>query len=37
MDYSVYDAVRAEFEKVVFVIRKHFREEFEQNVVSIGI
>ncbi|MBR5856733.1 MAG: nucleotidyltransferase [Bacteroidales bacterium] len=34
MDYSVFDAVRAGFGKVVFVIRKHFREEFEQKVVS---
>ena len=29
MDYSVYDAVRAGFGKVVFVIRKHFKEEFK--------
>ena len=34
MDYSVFDAARAGFGKVVFVIRKHFREEFEQKVVS---
>lgn len=34
MDYSVFDAVRAGFGKVVFVIRKHFREDFEQKVVS---
>lgn len=34
MDYSVFDAVRVGFGKVVFVIRKHFREEFEQKVVS---
>ena len=34
MDYSVFDAVRAGFGKVVFVIRKHFREEFETKVVS---
>ena len=34
MDYSVYDAARAGFGKVVFVIRKHFREEFETKVVS---
>lgn len=32
MDYSVYDAVQAGFGKVVFVIRKFFREEFESNV-----
>ena len=29
MDYSVYDAARAGFGKVVFIIRKHFRAEFE--------
>lgn len=33
LDYSVYDAVEAGFGKVVFVIRKHFREEFENSVV----
>lgn len=33
MDYSVFDAARAGFGKIVFVIRKHFREEFEQKVV----
>jgi len=32
MDYSVYDAVQAGFGKVVFVIRKFFRSEFESNV-----
>ncbi|MBP3343354.1 MAG: nucleotidyltransferase [Bacteroidales bacterium] len=34
MDYSVFDAVRAGFGKVVFVIRKHFREDFERQIVS---
>lgn len=34
MDYSVFDAARAGFGKVVFVIRKHFREEFESLVTS---
>ena len=34
MGYSVYDAIRAGFGKIVFVIRKHFREEFETKVVS---
>ena len=34
MDYSVYDAIRAGFGKIVFVIRKHFRADFEANVVS---
>ncbi len=28
IDYSVYDAIRAGFNKVVFVIRKEFHEEF---------
>jgi len=30
MDYSIYDAVRAGFGKVVFIIRNHFREAFEK-------
>ena len=34
MDYSVYDAIRAGFGKIVFVIRKHFKADFEANVVS---
>ena len=34
MDYSVYDAVRAGFGKIVFVVRRHFRDEFEQKIVS---
>ena len=33
MDYSVFDAVRAGFGKVVFVIRKHFKEDFEKIIV----
>jgi choline kinase len=32
MDYSVYDAIRAGFGKVVFVIRKSFRIEFEERI-----
>ena len=28
IDYSVYDAIRAGFDKVVFVIRKEFHKEF---------
>jgi len=32
MDYSVYDAIRAGFGKVVFVIRNHFRLEFEERI-----
>lgn len=34
MDYSVFDAARAGFGKVVFVIRKHFREEFEKKIAA---
>lgn len=34
MDYSVYDALRAGFGKIVFVIRKDFEEEFRQKVIS---
>ena len=34
MDYSVYDAVRAGFGKVVFVVRHYFRDEFERRIVS---
>ena len=30
IDYSVYDAIRAGFKKVVFVIRKNIEEEFKQ-------
>ena len=34
LDYSVYDAVRAGFNKVVFVIRHDFEEEFKAKVGS---
>lgn len=34
MDYSVYDALRAGFGKIVFVIRKDFEDEFRQKVIS---
>ena len=34
MDYSVYDALRAGFGKVVFVIRKDFEEAFRKAVIS---
>jgi len=34
MDYSVFDALRAGFGKVVFVIRKDFEEEFRNKVLS---
>lgn len=29
MDYSIYDAIRAGFDKVVFIIRKDFAEDFK--------
>ncbi len=34
MDYSVYDAMRAGFGKVVFVIRKDFEEDFRAKILS---
>ena len=30
MDYSIYDAIRAGFKKVVFIIRESFAEEFKE-------
>ena len=35
MDYSIYDAIRAGFKKVVFVIRKHFADDFKRVVQLI--
>ncbi len=32
MDYSIYDAIRAGFGKVVFIIRKDFAENFKQSI-----
>jgi NDP-sugar pyrophosphorylase family protein len=34
LDYSIYDAKRAGFNKVVFVIREFFKEEFQEKIVS---
>lgn len=34
MDYSIYDAIRAGFGKVVFVIRKDFEQDFRDKVLS---
>lgn len=34
MDYSIYDAVRAGFGKVVFVIRRDFAKDFEAKIAS---
>jgi choline kinase len=34
MEYSIYDAIRAGFGKVVFIIRKDFADNFKQGVVK---
>ena len=34
MDYSIYDAVKAGFGKIVFVIRKSFEKEFKEKVAK---
>ena len=34
MDYSIYDAVRSGFGKVVFVIRKDFEADFREKILS---
>ncbi len=34
MDYSVYDAIRAGFGKVLFVIRRSFEDEFRRTIVK---
>ena len=34
MDYSIYDALRAGFGKIVFVIRKTFDKEFREKIIS---
>ena len=34
MDYSVFDAIRAGFGKIVFVIRHDFEEDFKQKILS---
>ena len=34
MDYSIYDAIKAGFGKIVFVIRKDFEEQFRAQVLS---
>ncbi len=33
MDYSIYDAIRAGFDRVVFIIRKDFEEAFREKIV----
>lgn len=34
MDYSIYDAIRAGFDRVVFIIRKDFEEAFREKIVA---
>ena len=34
MDYSIYDAIKSGFGKVVFVIRKDFEADFREKVLS---
>lgn len=34
MDYSIYDAIKAGFGKLVFVIRKDFEDDFKEKVLS---
>ena len=34
LDYSIYDAARAGFTRVIFVISKYFEEEFKRNVAG---
>ncbi len=34
MDYSIYDAIRAGFGKIVFVIRKDFEQDFREKVLA---
>ena len=34
MDYSIYDAIKAGFGKIVFIIRKDFEKEFRDKVLS---
>ena len=34
MDYSIFDAIRAGFGKLVFVIRKDFEKDFREKIIS---
>ncbi len=34
MDYSIYDAIKSGFGKVVFVIRKDFEKDFREKILS---
>ena len=32
IDFSVYDAIRAGYNKVVFIIREHFEKQFKEKI-----
>lgn len=34
LEYGIYDAIKAWFEKIIFVIRKDFAEQFEKQIMS---
>ena len=34
MDYSIYDAIEAGFNKIVFIIRKDFQEAFDDMIIN---
>lgn len=34
MDYSIYDAIKAGFGKIVFIIRKDFEDQFREKILS---
>ena len=36
LDYSVYDAMKAGFGKVVFIIRQDFAEEFKEKILNVA-
>ena len=35
MDYSIYDAIKAGFGKIVFVIRKDFEQDFKDKILHV--
>ena len=37
MDYSIYDAKEAGFDKVLFIIRKDIEEEFKEPLISFNL
>ena len=36
MDYSIYDALKAGFDKIVFIIRKDLEKDFREIIGKIG-